>query len=67
MYVPMPSPRGTNRAGLFIPASRFGVFDVAYDAALSGSPEGEHPAHEVLRRARAALTAGGFRFCQSVS
>jgi hypothetical protein len=47
---PMPSPKGTNRAGLFIPASpRFGA---AYDAALSGSPEGEHPAHEVLRAAR---------------
>jgi hypothetical protein len=75
----MPSPRGTNKAGLFIPASpRFGAaYDgrrgLGRDAALSTSPnsgapmgrraedddpgEGEHPAHEVLRRARASLSA----------
>lgn len=85
MYIPMPSPRGTNKAGLFIPA-RFGAAynsrrglarDELPAAALSTSPnsgapmgrraeddedeggqgEREHPAHEILRRARASLSA----------
>jgi hypothetical protein len=60
----MPSPRGTNKAGLFIPASRFGhaAYDarrgLGRDAGESTSPNmREHPATEVLRRARAALSA----------
>jgi hypothetical protein len=70
MYIPMPSPRGTNRAGLFIPASRFGAAAAAYDAKRGlqrygrdqnddlrdDDTNGEHPAHEVLRRARKSLT-----------
>jgi hypothetical protein len=69
MYIPMPSPRGTNRAGLFIPASRFGAAKAAYDAKRGlrygrdqnddprdDDTNGEHPAHEVLRRARKSLT-----------
>jgi hypothetical protein len=62
MYIPMPSPRGTNRAGLFIPASRFGlVHKAAYDARhglardAESNEESGHPAHEVMRRARASL------------
>jgi hypothetical protein len=70
MYIPMPSPRGTNKAGLFIPASRFGAAAAAYDERRGlqrygrdqnderrdDDTNGEHPAHEVLRRARKSLT-----------
>jgi hypothetical protein len=60
VYIPMPSPQGTNRAGLLIPASRFGlVRKAAYDARRGlahdqeSDEEAGHPAHEVMRRARA--------------
>jgi hypothetical protein len=70
MYIHMPSPRGTNKAGLFIPASRFGAAKAAYDAKRGlqrygrdqnddprdDDTNGEHPAHEVMRRARKSLT-----------
>jgi hypothetical protein len=32
MYIPMPSPNGTNKAGLFLPASRFASAAAAYDS-----------------------------------
>jgi len=57
MKVPMPSPRGTNRAGLFLPPSWAARDPVAaYDAAEGlAAPEAESPAKQVLSKIRRVL------------
>ena len=69
MFIPMPSPNNTNKARLYVPASRFGpvaAYDFKRGLASDGKkfdPEGDlelpddHPAVSAMRYARARLNS----------